>query len=318
MLPRPVGRLQVSWIKVIAGGSFAGSWRRPNPGSTLIFARFLFATAVHLAPMLFPQAVDVTVLQKFHGAVIFDLDFRIRSMEEMKMQGDAKAPGETLNPLSLQRGCAAVIASMAWFGLGVQLYFNIAEALAKNLPMTAHLITFFSYFTIEINCLVAVVVTIFWAQPQAKRFLTGPSFNAALVVYIIVVGVVYELLLRHLWHPHGMQLLADVLLHDAVPLFYSLFWLLLLPKGVLRWPDPVTWLIYPLLFFFYSMLRGAALGTYTYPFIDASQLGLARVSVNATVLLAVFFGLGAAVTALDHALGSNSRERSGLGRAAEL
>jgi hypothetical protein len=239
-------------------------------------------------------------------------------MEDAKMQGDAKAPDEILNPNSLQWRCAAAIASMAWFGVGYQLYYNIAEALAQSLPMTEHLINFFSYFTIETNLVVAVVLTIFCAQPQAERFLPGPSLNAALVVYVIVVGVVYELLLRHLWHPQGLRLLADTLLHDAVPLFYSLFWLLLLPKGKLRWPDPVTWLIYPLLFFIYSMLRGAAFGIYPYPFIDASKLGFAVVLLNATVLLAVFFGLGAGVTALDHALGSDSRGRSGLGRAAEL
>jgi hypothetical protein len=268
--------------------------------------------------MLLPQDANMTVLQKSEGTAIFAPRIRIRAMEDAKMQGDAKAPDKILNPNSLQWRCAAAIASMAWFGVGYQLYYNIAEAIAESLPMTEHLVNFFSYFTIETNLVVGVVLTIFCAQPQAERFLSGPSLNAALVVYVIVVGVVYELLLRHLWHPQGLRLLADTLLHDAVPLFYSLFWLLLLPKGKLRWPDPVTWLIYPLLFFIYSMLRGTAFGIYPYPFIDASKLGFAVVLLNATVLLAVFFGLGAGVTALDHALGSDSRGRSGLGRAAEL
>ena len=66
------------------------------------------------------------------------------------------------------------------------------------------------------------------------------------------------------------------------------------------------------------MLRGAAFGVYPYPFMDVSRLGFAAVMLNATVLLAVFFGLGAGVIALDRALGSDSCGRSGLGRAAEL
>jgi len=66
------------------------------------------------------------------------------------------------------------------------------------------------------------------------------------------------------------------------------------------------------------MVRGAVFGTYSYPFLNAAELGFARVSLNATVLLGVFFGLGVALTAIDHALGSGERERSGLGRAAEL
>ena len=41
------------------------------------------------------------------------------------MQGGANASGEMLKPYYLQRGCAAAIAGMAWFGLVVQLCFNI-------------------------------------------------------------------------------------------------------------------------------------------------------------------------------------------------
>jgi hypothetical protein len=234
------------------------------------------------------------------------------------MQVEAKAPGEMPKPFYLQRRCAGVIASLAWSGLGVQLYFDIQEALIKNQPVAGRVIDFFSYFTIETNILIALVLTIFCTQPQAERFLTGTSFISALVVYIIVVGVVYELLLRHLWHPQGMQLLADIVLHDAVPFLYSLYWLMFISKGSLRWSDSAIWLLYPVVFFLYSMFRGVTFGIYPYPFINADQLGFERVFENALIFLAVFYGLGAGLTLLDHALGSDNRGRSGLGRAAEL
>jgi hypothetical protein len=239
-------------------------------------------------------------------------------MEEVTMQGGANASGEMLKPYYLQRGCAAAIAGMAWFGLVVQLCFNIEEALIKNLSVPARMFAFFSYFTIEINLLIAIVLTIFLTQPQAEHFLNRPSIKSALVVYIIIVGVVYAVLLRNLWNPQRLRLLADRVLHDAIPVLYPLYWLVFLPKGSLRWSNSVTWLLYPVLFFFYSMVRGAVFGTYSYPFLNAAELGFARVSLNATVLLGVFFGLGVALTAIDHALGSGERERSGLGRAAEL
>ena len=227
--------------------------------------------------------------------------------------------GEVISkPLSLQRSSAAVIASMAWFALGVQLYFDIQEALIKNHSITVRIIEFLSYFTIETNTVIAFVLTVFCTQPQAERFLTGTTVKSSLVVYVIVVGAVYELLLRHLWHPQGMQLVADTLLHDAIPLLYCLYWLVFLPKGRLRWSFPTTWLVYPIGFFIYSMIRGVAFGIYPYPFINAAQLGFARVCVNAMMLLAVFYGLGIGLTAIDHALGSGERGRSGLGRAAEL
>jgi len=236
----------------------------------------------------------------------------------MQGAGEAKMPGNVPHPLYGQRRCAAVIAGLGWFGLSVQLYFNIHEALVKDLSIPANLIKYFSFFTIETNLLVAVVLTIFCARPQAAQFLTRPSVKSALVVYIIIVGVVYAVLLRNLWHPHGVQLLADLVLHDAIPLLYPFYWLVFLPKGSLRWSDPVWWLVYPVLYFLYGMLRGAAFGTYLYPFFDVAQLGFARVLLNAIVLLAVFFGLGVILIAIDHALASGESGRSGLGRAAEL
>jgi hypothetical protein len=236
------------------------------------------------------------------------------------MQGvdAAKMPGNVPHTLYWQRRCAAVIAGLGWFGLSVQLCFNIQDALVKNLPVAGHLIDYFSFFTIETNLLVALVLTIYCARPQAAQFLTRPSVKSALVVYIIIVGVVYAVLLRNLWHPHGLQLLADVVLHDAIPFLYPFYWLAFLPKGSLRWSDPSWWLVYPVLYFLYSMLRGAAYGIYLYPFFDVAQLGFARVSMNAIVLLAVFFGLGVILTAIDHALASGESGRSGLGSAAEL
>ena len=234
------------------------------------------------------------------------------------MHGEVKATSEILRPFYLQRSCAAVIGCMAWFGLSVQLYFDIEEALIKHEPVAVPVVNFFSYFTIETNILIALVLTIFCTQPLAERFLTGVSVVSALVVYIIVVGVVYELLLRHLWHPRGMQLLADMVLHDAVPFLYSLYWLVFISKGSLRWSHPARWLVYPVVFFLYSMFRGVTFGIYPYPFINAAQLGFQQTFVNAMILLFVFYGLGAGLTALDRALGSSDRGRSGLGSAAEL
>ena len=236
----------------------------------------------------------------------------------MQGAGEAKMPGNVPDPLYRQRRCAAVIAGIGWIGLSVQLYFNIHWALVEDLSIPANLINYFSYFTIEANLLVALMLTITCARPQAGQFLTRPGVRSALVVYIIIVGVVYEVLLRNLWQPHGLQRLADIVLHDAIPVLYPLYWLAFLPKGSLRWGHPAWWLVFPVLYFLYSMLRGAAFGTYLYPFFDVAQLGFARVTMNGIGLLAGFFGLGVIVTAIDHALSSDNRGRSGLGRTAEL
>jgi len=49
------------------------------------------------------------------------------------------------------------------------------------------------------------------------------------------VGVSYSLLLRHLRNPQGAQKIADILLHDVVPVMYLGYWLIFIPNGSLRW-----------------------------------------------------------------------------------
>jgi hypothetical protein len=232
--------------------------------------------------------------------------------------GEAKMSGNLPCPLFRQRRCAAIIAGLGWFALSVSLYFDVHGAVVKNLSIPVILINFFSYFTTETVLFITLGLTIFCTRPQAEQFLTRPSVQSALVVYITVVGGVYAVLLRNLWHPHGLQILTNFVLHDAIPVLYPLYWLVFLPKGRLRWSDPAWWVVYPVLYFLYSMLRGAAYGTYVYPFMDAARLGVVRAWVNGTLLLAVFFCLGIVLTAIDHALASGESGRRGLGRAAQL
>ncbi|MGH6852818.1 MAG: Pr6Pr family membrane protein, partial [Methylocella sp.] len=179
---------------------------------------------------------------------------------KMEGVGEAKMPGNAPHPLHRQRRCAAVIAGLGWFGLIVPLYFDVHEALVKDLSIPVTLLNYFSYFTTETVLLIVLGLTIFCTRPQEEQFLTTPSVRSALVVYIVVVGGVYAVLLRNLWHPHGVQLLADIVLHDVIPLLYPLYWLAFSPKGSLRWSDPAWWSVYPVLYFLYSMLRGAAFG----------------------------------------------------------
>jgi hypothetical protein len=224
----------------------------------------------------------------------------------------AKMPGGETPERHWKRTFAAAIAGLVWFGLAVQLYFNVEEALAGDFSLAGHLIQHFSFFTNETNLLIAVTLTITYARPRSEHFLTKPRVNSALAVYIIVVGAVYAALLRNLWQPHGMQLAANYVLHDAIPFLYPLYWLAFLAEGNLRWVDPLWWLLYPVVYFFYIVLGGAAVGAYPYPFIDAARLGLARVFLNGILLLAVFLVLGVTLTAIDHLLSPVGVRGSGL------
>jgi hypothetical protein len=135
----------------------------------------------------------------------------------------------------------------------------------------------------------------------------------AAAVYIIIVGVIYSLFLRPLWSPVGLQLVADVALHGVTPIVYPVFWLVFVPKGKVKWIQPVYWLVYPVLYVGYSLLRGLVSNRYLYPFADVTMLGYRRVFINTGILLFTFLVLGFVMVAIDRVMA-----RVGITRRVEM
>ena len=193
---------------------------------------------------------------------------------------------------------AAVGALLGWFALVLQLYLMLAQSPVPE--RLGEVVTYFSFFTILTNILTASVFTAVAFEPRdgwGKR-LCRPSVQAATAVYIAIVGMVYQLLLRQLWNPKGAQWVADVLLHSIVPVGYVVYWLLFAPRVGLSWKDSVTWLIYPGAYLVYILARGAVSGLYPYPFVDVNLLGYGGVLARAGLLLLVFLGIGLLVVAV--------------------
>ena len=204
-----------------------------------------------------------------------------------------------------QRVCLAVAAVLGWAGLGIQLYLILYTRWSIEASLLGGLVSFFSYFTVLTNTLVATVLTSELAARDSalRRWLLQPWVRSGVAVSIAIVGLAYSLLLRHLWDPEGWQWLADELLHDVMPLLYLAYWWLCVPKGTLRFRHIGVWVIYPLAYFGYSLLRGHELAVYPYPFIDVDKLGYAQVFINASGLLVGFVLMGLLVIALDRWLG---------------
>jgi hypothetical protein len=193
---------------------------------------------------------------------------------------------------------AALGAVLGWFALALQLYLMLVQAPAALLGVV---ITYFSFFTILTNLLVTLVFTVAAIRPRAGwgQIPLRPSVQAGTAVYIAIVGVVYQLLLRHLWNPQGAQWVADVLLHSIIPLGYVLYWWLFAPRDELNWQNAVSWLVYPGAYLLYTLARGAVSGLYPYPFVDVNTLGYGGVLARAAVLMMVFLGMGLLIVAIS-------------------
>jgi multisubunit Na+/H+ antiporter MnhC subunit len=191
-------------------------------------------------------------------------------------------------------------ALLAWFALLLQLYLVVVQS-PPGWAVLGGVITYFSFFTILTNLLVALVFTAIAVGAAAGwvEFFSSSSVQGGAAVYIAIVGIVYQLLLRQLWNPRGAQLLADMLLHAIIPLGYVVYWLIFAPRAGLRWRDAGVWLVYPGVYLLYVLARGAVTGLYPYPFVDVKVLGYAGVLARAVVLMAVFLGMGLLLVAVS-------------------
>lgn len=185
------------------------------------------------------------------------------------------------------RAYITIGAVLAWFAVVLQLYIIIGNRVRTIFET---IIQFFSYFTILTNILVAVCFTMLLLQSAStrKNFFTKPKVLTAVTVYITIVGLVYNIILRYLWKPEGMQLIADELLHSVNPVIFVLFWLIFVPKKALQWRDAFPWLVYPFVYCIYILIRGALSGLYPYPFIDVNNLGYNNVLINIGLLFMAF------------------------------
>jgi hypothetical protein len=82
-----------------------------------------------------------------------------------------------------------------------------------------------------------------------------------------------------------------------------IYWWFCVPKGTLHWNNVWTWLLYPLIYFIYALIRGEVVGTYPYPFIEVDRLGYSQVLVNAVMVLVGFVVISLVLVAVDRAKG---------------
>ena len=198
---------------------------------------------------------------------------------------------------SLQKQLALSGLLMGIVALVLQFYFMLNNRTA-SIPET--IIRFFSFFTILTNCLVAVAFASIAAGSKSKwnSFFSKRSVFTAVTVYILVVGLVYNVILRWQWNPQGWEKLADELLHTVIPLYVLLFWWLFVSAQTLKWKDVLPWLWYPLIYCAYTLLRGSFVDFYPYPFMDVLKLGYSTVILNSLYVTFAFLVVSFLLVAL--------------------
>ena len=183
---------------------------------------------------------------------------------------------------------ASIGAVMGWFAVIMQFYLHMQNS---PVPVGEKILRFFGYFTIDTNILCALCLTFIALQGNSElgKFFRKATTVTALTVYITIVGITYNILLRNTWNPQGMQKLVDELLHSVIPVYFVLFWLIFVPSGNLKWKNSFPWLIYPILYMIYAIVFGAITKFYPYPFVDVNELGYSKALINSLIVLVLIF-----------------------------
>lgn len=186
---------------------------------------------------------------------------------------------------------AALTALVVWFALILQIFIAVDIFTAQGFSTVGALVHIFSFFTVITNSLVAICLAFVVLAPASKpgQFFLRSSVSMAVTMYIVFVCIVHTLLLRAGENPQGWNWVANNLLHIVVPVMFLIYWLVFAPKQPIKIRTTFLWLIYPVVYLIYSLIRGSITGLYPYPFINVATLGYPAALTNAALLTIVFW-----------------------------
>ncbi len=155
---------------------------------------------------------------------------------------------------------------------------------------------FFSFFTIQSNVLGVVALYALVLVPRARRTASFDGARCAAVLYMAITGIVFALLLSGLQEElQTSDAVVNFVVHQLMPVVLVADLLVEGPRQRLPWWSVAAWLAYPLSWLTYTLVRGAQVDWYPYPFVDVSELGYGGVLARSVALAACFAIGGAAL-----------------------
>jgi hypothetical protein len=208
---------------------------------------------------------------------------------------DAVSSG-AIRPKALPRVWHGVVAAGVLLALMLQVIIAVrapgsppahAVGTLAGAPAAGRLLRVASFFTIQSNILLAVTSAQLALRPQRDGFLWR-ILRLDGLVGIAVTGIVYATVLARIHEPKGWeQIVSNATFHYAAPLAAVLGWLIIGPRPRINRQVVAGSLLWPVLWFAYTLVRGRLSHWYPYPFVDAAAHGYGRVFVNALLVLLV-------------------------------
>lgn len=184
----------------------------------------------------------------------------------------------------MKTGIAIIMAIIGWVALYLKLQLRIDT---EDVPTRESVLRFLSYFTILTNLLVTIYFSFLVFFRKKSTFFNKPGVLTALAAFMTFVGLAYHVLLRSLWNPTGLTMVLDETHHTLVPLVTVLFWYLYENKKEISVKRISIWILYPVIYLTWALVRGLFSSFYPYYFLDINDLGTKKVIINSLGLLLV-------------------------------
>jgi len=198
------------------------------------------------------------------------------------------------------------------FVCGIGLYLNSGIAKGELAPYML------IFYTIQSNALCFIFFSILIVKniiDLKNKGIKGttiffPHFKGAVTMSIAFTFIIYHFILA----PHFLSASSNynlfswqnILVHYFVPIATILDWIIFDEKSSFRWFDPIFWLIIPITYFIFTLVRAKIGGVilivksqYPYFFIDIDVLGWVNVLKNASIILISFLFLGYVIYIID-------------------
>jgi len=198
---------------------------------------------------------------------------------------------------------AAIVFRFFFAALGLIAVFT--QFGAVTLVKGHSIVNFYSYFTNLSNLLIAVVFIVSAVRLITRRepTTTDVAIRGGAVVYIVFVGLVFNTLLRDV-ELGDLIPWVNTIVHFIIPIAGLVDWIIWPPRRALPFRVVFYWMIFPAAYVAYSLIRGAAIGFYPYPFFNPAAVGgYGGVTLYCLAMLVGFFVLAVLVRLLGNALG---------------
>ncbi len=222
-------------------------------------------------------------------------------MSAVPGSADALAPRGRTARRDVARLWFALTALVVLVGVGTQLVVTATTTSGFFPANPQRTLNVFAFFTVQSNVLVAVTSALLALRPDPGGVVER-ALRLAALVGITVTGVVFHLVLRQLQDLQGYAAFVDLLLHTVSPVLCVVGWLLLGPRDAIDRRVVAGALVFPVAWLALTLVRGAVVGFWPYPFVDVDDLGIGPVLANCLLVAGLFAGLAVGAARLDRVL----------------